>query len=124
MRTRILLALLTVLAAVSAPVRAAELVMIEQAYCEWCDRWNAEIGGIYAKTPEGQRAPLRRIMINNPVPDDLTFSVPANFTPTFVLVENGAEIGRIEGYPGEHFFWPMLGRLLDRLPAPGAAATN
>ena len=35
------------------------------------------------------------------------------FTPTFVLVEDGKELGRIEGYAGDEFFWFLLGRLLD-----------
>ncbi len=34
------------------------------------------------------------------------------FTPTFVLVENGVELARIEGYPGEDFFWGLLGMIL------------
>jgi hypothetical protein len=34
------------------------------------------------------------------------------FTPTFVLVEDGTEAGRIEGYPGEDFFWPLLAKLI------------
>ena len=50
------------------------------------------------------------------MPDGITFKSRANFTPTFILVEGGEEIGRIEGYPGEHFFWPMLGQLLKKLP--------
>lgn len=100
-----------------APLFAAQLVMIEQKYCSWCDRWNEEIGGIYAQTDEGRRAPLRRIDIADPPPADLRLGARANFTPTFVLVEKGREIGRIEGYPGDHFFWPMLGKLLERLPA-------
>ena len=37
---------------------------------------------------------------------------PIRFTPTFVLVDDGREIGRIEGYPGEDFFWGLLERLL------------
>ena len=34
------------------------------------------------------------------------------YTPTFVLVEDGQEKARIEGYPGEFFFWPRLENLL------------
>src|SRR6056297_1001007 len=30
--------------------------------------------------------------------------------------EEGQELGRIEGYPGAHFFWPMLNQLLDAHP--------
>ena len=39
------------------------------------------------------------------------------YTPTFVLMDGGREIGRIVGYPGEDFFWSLLGELVQRLPA-------
>jgi len=29
-------------------------------------------------------------------------------------VENGQEIGRLEGYPGEDFFWPVIAQLLSK----------
>ncbi|MBL3206218.1 thioredoxin family protein, partial [Klebsiella pneumoniae] len=38
------------------------------------------------------------------------------YTPTFILVDGGREIGRIEGYPGADFFWGLLERLAQRLP--------
>lgn len=95
---------------------AAQLVMVEETYCHWCERWNEEIGVIYDKTDEGKRAPLQRVDISDGMPADIEFTSRANFTPTFILVEGGQEVGRIEGYPGEHFFWPLLGQLLDKLP--------
>ncbi len=39
------------------------------------------------------------------------------YTPTFVVAENGREVGRIEGYPGEDFFWGRLDSLMRKLPA-------
>lgn len=95
---------------------AAELVMVEETHCAWCKRWNEEIGVIYNKTPEGKRAPLRRVDMSDGLPGDIAFRSRASFTPTFILVDDGAEIGRIEGYPGDHFFWPMLDQLLEKLP--------
>lgn len=100
-----------------APTFAAELLMFEQRNCEWCEVWNDDIGVIYDKTPEGKRAPLRRVDIHDTRPDDLSEIRAGGFTPTFVLVEDGAEIGRITGYPGEDFFWPMLDQILGKLPA-------
>lgn len=47
-----------------------------------------------------------------------TLKTPVIYTPTFVLVEHDSEIGRIEGYPGEDFFWSLLERLLLQLPLP------
>ncbi len=93
------------------------LLMIEEETCPWCQRWDEEIGVVYHKTEEGQRAPLRRVDIGAPLPDGVTLKSPARYTPTFVLLRDGVEVDRIEGYPGEEFFWGLLNEMLDRLPA-------
>lgn len=94
------------------PVWAADLVMVEQAGCHYCEQWHAEIGPIYPKTEEGKQAPLRLVNIRD-LPSDVAFVSKPVFTPTFVLVEDGQELGRIEGYPGDDFFWFLLGKLLN-----------
>lgn len=91
--------------------------MFEQAGCGWCRKWDEDVGPVYAKTPEGQRAPLRRVDIHGEMPKDLLFVAVGSYTPTFVLIDAGREIGRIRGYPGEAFFWGLLGELIDKLPA-------
>lgn len=85
--------------------------MVEQAGCHWCARWNKEISHIYPKTEDGKRAPLRRVDLRD-LPDDLSFKSRPVFTPTFVLIEDGTELGRIEGYAGDEFFWFLLTKLL------------
>jgi thioredoxin-related protein len=97
------------------PVFSAELVMFEQAACPWCERWEQEVGVVYNKTIEGKFAPLRRVDIHQETPDDLKDVNPGRFTPTFVLLEAGQEIGRIRGYPGESFFWELFGQMLKRV---------
>ncbi|UWR27767.1 hypothetical protein K3757_07485 [Sulfitobacter sp. S223] len=99
---------------VSAALADVRLIMVEEEGCMWCARWNEEISEIYPKTAEGQAAPLRRIDIRAPSPDDLTFARPLFFTPTFVLVVDNTEVSRIEGYPGEDFFWGLLKQMLER----------
>mgnify|MGYP000678183139 CR=1 FL=1 len=111
-----LLALLFVAAAFGADVRAAELIMMEQPGCVWCKRWNEEVGEAYPKTEEGRLAPLRRVDITEPWPEDLAGIERERLTPSFVLVEDGVEIARLRGYPGAHFFWPLLGEMLEKLP--------
>jgi len=86
--------------------------MVEQDGCVWCEQWNADIGDIYPKTAESRVAPLHRIDISDPALNDLQLSGPVMFTPTFILVENNRELARIEGYPGEDFFWGLLGVML------------
>jgi len=99
-----------------ASAEAASLIMVEQEYCEYCEAWNENVGVIYNKTDEGKRAPLRRVDIHDPMPDDLNFISGVIFTPTFILVDNGKEIGRIRGYASESFFWGLLQKLIEKLP--------
>lgn len=94
------------------------LLMLDQPACEWCARWDSEVGTVYTRTAEGQRAPLLRSNIRAPLPEGVVLARAARFTPTFILIENGVEIGRIEGYPGEDFFYGMLQQLLDRAGRP------
>ena len=39
------------------------------------------------------------------------------FTPTFILLQNGVEVDRIEGYASEDFFWGLLGQALEKAGA-------
>ena len=107
---------LLVSALAARPASAAELIMFEQANCHWCETWDAQIGPAYPKTKEGRIAPLRKVDIHSRLPADLAGIDPGRYTPTFVLVENGQEVGRIRGYPGEDFFWGLLGEMLQKLP--------
>ncbi|MEE4189374.1 MAG: hypothetical protein V2I76_13115 [Roseobacter sp.] len=94
---------------------ADELVMVEQHGCHWCERWNSDIAHIYPKTDEGTRAPLRRVDLHA-LPDDITFDSRPVFTPTFVLVREGKELARMEGYAGDEFFWFLLSEMLEAHP--------
>jgi hypothetical protein len=99
----------------------AELVMYRRDGCPWCAKWDHEIGPIYPKTDFSKRAPLRLINLDHD--RDLPIKHGSiRYTPTFVLVEDGKEVGRIEGYPGDEFFWPRLSNLLEALPQSGAPA--
>ena len=111
-------------AALPPPVHAAELLMYEEKGCPWCRRWHVEIGPAYPNTIEGRRAPLRRVDIHGPKPDDILLATPVRASPTFVLVENGREIGRITGYPGADFFWGLLNPLLVKLEQDAPATTT
>ena len=71
------------------------LLMAERPGCTWCERFNKELAAIYPKTVEGVAAPLVRYDITQgKAPASLVSAV--HFTPTFILIEDGIEIGRIE----------------------------
>lgn len=106
------LAGIAALALLPAVVAAAELVMVEREGCAYCRAWKQQIGPAYPHTDLGQFAPLRLHDVRNGAIADVILARPVTFTPTFLLVQDGAELGRIEGYPGEDFFWGLLERLL------------
>ena len=39
-------------------------------------------------------------------------------SPFILLDYDGAELARLRGYPGDHFFWPLLGEMIGRLGPP------
>ena len=108
-RLALLAALLLVPLAAPAETR---LMMVDEPGCPYCAQWEAEVGDAYARTDEGRRAPLMRVDIRD-LTHDGALAGPVLYTPTFVLLVDGREAGRIEGYPGEDFFWGLLGQLLD-----------
>lgn len=106
-------ALLVLLGAASSAVAGTlQLLMVEQHGCIYCLTWDREVGDAYDVTPEGRAAPLIRVQLRDPLPAGVVLDRPAVFTPTFVLLDDGREIGRIEGYPGEDFFYARLGQML------------
>ncbi|WP_346914091.1 transcriptional regulator [uncultured Roseibium sp.] len=112
-----LIGALTLLAGfgVHAGAWSAELIMIEEPGCPWCRAWHEQIGIAYPKTEEGKRAPLRRVDLTEPWPEDLKDIRRERVTPTFILVDAGNEVARLRGYPGENFFWPLLDEMLEKL---------
>lgn len=96
----------------AAPARAADLVMVDREGCAYCLLWKKQIGPAYPNTDLGQYAPLIVVNIRDGAPEGVSFARPVIFTPTFILIENGVELDRIEGYAGDEFFWSLLERML------------
>lgn len=120
---RLILLLLIALLGFGANASAAELLMFRTAGCPWCAAWDRQIGPAYPNTEFGRRAPLRFVDLDRREDPGATLNVPVRYSPTFVLVDAGREVGRIEGYPGEDFFWGLLEKLVARLPAADPPAT-
>ena len=115
-----LLVALALVFVAGGPARGAEssgaqLIMFEQQGCEWCEVWNEEIASVLPKTPEGKCARFSRFDIHNPSSDLLEKIRPIIYTPTFVVLEDGKEVGRVLGYAGEDFFWFQLASQLKKL---------
>ncbi|OEJ66945.1 hypothetical protein BEN30_10740 [Magnetovibrio blakemorei] len=103
--------------AFTAQSRAAELIYFGSSACLVCERWDEEVGEIYPKTEESQILPLRHEDVHDERAADLAFIKGVVYTPTFVAVEDGKEMGRIVGYMGDFFFWEQVGSLIKKLKA-------
>lgn len=92
-----------------------QLLMFESADSSWCRQWHAEVGDAYEKTEEGRKLPLRTMDIHDNPPAVIQLHDPVRYTPTFVVVNEDREVGRITGYPGEAHFWGLLDALIERI---------
>lgn len=109
---------------VVAPAVAADLVMYTRTGCPFCVRFEREVAPVYDKTPEGRLAPLQRITLPAGGVSGAGLREPVFATPTFVLMQDGREAGRITGYLNDDMFWGLLGRLIAGLAPPAPTGTT
>lgn len=96
-------------APIAAPIdlRAAPavLVMVRDPGCPYCARWDEEVSRSYRMSEEGKFAPLVQRTRADPEISNLKKIV---YSPTFVMLAYGEEVGRIVGYQGSDLFWTQL----------------
>jgi len=98
----------------AGPAEAAELVLVERTGCAYCAKWASEVAPVYPMTDEGRRLPLRRVDLADGQPSGA--AAPVRYTPTFLVMSEGREVGRITGYMNDAMFWGMLSAIVARLP--------
>ena len=98
------------------PAAAGELLMFERKGCVYCLKFDHDVAPIYERTDEGRRAPLRRVDLAQGMPADVALASPVRFAPTFVLVDDGREVGRITGYASDEAFWGLLSTITNTMP--------
>tara|TARA_E500000331_G_C16849206_1_gene537006 strand:- start:102 stop:473 length:372 start_codon:yes stop_codon:yes gene_type:complete len=111
---RVLIVILFIFNGFSAS--AAELLMLEEEGCGWCEAWDEEVGQAYNKTELGKLLPLKKLDIDSPTLSAYKLLRPVMFTPTFIVVDGSSEVGRITGYLGDYQFWSLLEELIIRVP--------
>jgi thioredoxin-related protein len=94
---------------------AAQLVMVDVQSCPYCAKFRREVAPTYNSSAAGKLAPLRLVSPLKHWPNDLAQIAPVPYTPVFILVENGHEVGRFAGYSNRDTFWAKLNPLLARL---------
>ena len=90
----------------SSPARAMELVAFEAPNCGACKVFKREVLPVYAGSPAGKVFPLWVVDMGSKIPFRL--AEPVTFTPTFVWVDNGVEVGRFSGYRNKEQFFSIV----------------
>ena len=90
-----------------------QLLMITSDSCPWCEAFEEEVGQAYDLTEDAELLPLRRHDFFETLPSELKSITPATMTPTFIILLNGSEVGRIVGYPGAELFWWRLSEFVE-----------
>lgn len=87
----------------------AVLVMIGDPGCPYCARFEREVAPGYQASEDAQLAPLVRRDRHDA---DIAFIPRVVYSPTFVMLVRGREVGRIIGYGGVDLFWMQLAGLM------------
>lgn len=93
---------------------AAELVYVEHDGCYYCYRFNHQMAQAYAASATGKKVPLRPVELLSRWPEDLKGIDRPPYTPVFILVEKGRELGRFNGYSNPAQFNRDLRKLLEK----------
>lgn len=99
----------------SAPALAAELLMIHNPVCPFCKAFMNDVAPYYSETKHGKTLPL--VVIDITITENIEWLKrelgagnikKIRGTPTFIIYDDGKEIGRVEGYGGKEWFYEKL----------------
>ncbi|MBU1212876.1 MAG: thioredoxin family protein [Alphaproteobacteria bacterium] len=96
----------------AAPGPSLQLIVLETDGCVYCDVFRRRLLAAYQSSKQGKRAPIRFVNINDPALGDLGLTQPVGIVPTFIMLENNQEIGRIPGLMGHQDFFRAIDYML------------
>ena len=105
---------LTFAASLQTAAADSRLIMVTSDYCPSCQAWELDVGKVYDKSPYATTLPLTRVEIGSKMPGGATLQKPVVGTPTFLIIHNGQEIGRQNGYIDAEMFWWWLSEYTDK----------
>ena len=86
----------------------SRLIMVTSDHCPYCQAWELDVGAVYNKSPYATTLPLTRVEIGSKMPESVTLQKPVVGTPTFLIIHDGQEINRQNGYFDADLFWWWL----------------
>lgn len=90
-----------------------QLVVLEVPGCIYCGVFRRQLLPRYEASKQGKDIPVRFVDLNDPELGEIGLTQPIGVVPTFVLLENNTEIGRIPGYVSHRDFFKAIDHILD-----------
>lgn len=93
-----------------------ELVVMEAPGCIYCTIFRRDVLPSYQASEHARDVPIRFVDINEPAAAAIHLDQPVDVVPTFIIVKDHKEIGRIPGYVGPENFFHAINYLLSSSP--------
>ena len=103
-------------ATIPAAIPQMELVVLEVDGCIYCNVFRKRHLANYKASRQGKKIPIRFVNINDPAIGHLGLTQPVGIVPTFVVLQNNEEIGRIPGLVGHREFYAAIDHITKGLP--------
>lgn len=89
-----------------------QLVVMEAPGCIYCTIFRRDVLPSFEASEHGKDMPVRFVDVNDVEQSGLDLQSPIDILPTFVVVKNNHEVGRIPGYMGPEDFFHSINYLL------------
>lgn len=99
----------------SAPLPPAgnlQLVVMEAPGCIYCTIFRRDVLPAYEVSERGKEMPVRFLDVNDVEQSGIGLDAPIDILPTFVVIKDNHEVGRIPGYMGPENFFHSINYLL------------
>lgn len=89
-----------------------QLVVMEAPGCIYCNIFRRDVLPSYEVSERGKEMPVRFIDVNDVDKSGIGLESPIDILPTFVVIKDNREVGRIPGYIGPEDFFHSINYLL------------
>ncbi len=93
-----------------------QLVVMEAPGCTYCGIFRRDVLPSYEASERAKELPVRFLDVNDTAVAELELQTSVNIVPTFIVVKDNKEIGRIPGYVGPEDFYHSINYLLSIAP--------
>lgn len=89
-----------------------QLIVMEAPGCIYCNLFRRDVLPSYQTSERGKDMPVRFLDVNDVPKTGIELQSPIDILPTFVIVKDNRELGRIPGYMGPEDFFHSINYLL------------